>query len=57
MITDKELNEVGNLCERKIKSILNREGGTDLDYIRNLQTLITLKEGARREKEDEILGN
>jgi len=53
MITDKELNEVGNLCERKIKSILNREGGTDLDYIRNLQTLITLKEGARREKEDD----
>ena len=46
MFADKELEATKNLAGRKIKDIINKEGGSDLDYIRNLQTLITLKETA-----------
>ena len=48
MFTDKELEGTVDYCERKIDDILNKEGGSDADYIRNLQTLVTLKEAANQ---------
>ena len=52
MFTDKELEATKKFAGRKIKDIINKEGGSDLDYIRDLQTLITLK-GAAEKKIDE----
>jgi len=48
METAKELEAMVDLCTRKIENTLNKEGGSDLDYIRNLQTLVTLKEAANQ---------
>jgi hypothetical protein len=48
MFTDKELEATVDYCDRKIDDLLNNEGGSDLDYIRNLQTLITLKDAANQ---------
>ena len=46
MFYDKELEVTKDYCERKIEDVLNKAGGSDIDYIRNLQTLITLKDSA-----------
>ena len=43
MFTNKKLETTIN---RKIADILNKEGGSDADYIRSLQTLFTLKDAA-----------
>jgi len=48
MFTDKELETIKDVSERKIDGILNKDGGSDVDYIRNLQTLMTLKEAANQ---------
>ena len=48
MFTDKELKGTEDFCECKIEDVLNGEGGSDTDYIRNLQTLITLKDAANQ---------
>ena len=48
MFADKELEGTIDYCERKIDDILNKEGGSDADYIRNLQTLVTLKDAANK---------
>lgn len=44
---DRELETTITICNRKIKDIQNREGGTDLDYIHKLQSLIIVKEAAQ----------
>ena len=46
MFTDNELEATKDICESKIKDILNKEGGSDLDYIRNLQSLVILKDAS-----------
>lgn len=46
--TDKELEGTEDYCERKIDDILNEKGGSDFDYIRNLQTLVSLKNTANQ---------
>ena len=48
MFTDKELETTVDYCERKIDDLLHKEGGSDLDYIHNLQTFITLKDAANQ---------
>ena len=52
MHTDKELEAIKTFSDRKIKDIINKEGGTDLDYIRNLQTLVKLKDAAEKKIKD-----
>ena len=49
MFTKKELEATKDYCERKINDLLNKDGGSDLDYVRNLQTLVTLKDAANQE--------
>ena len=44
MHTKKELETIKNMTNVKINETLNSNEGTDLDYIRNLQTLIKLKD-------------
>lgn len=51
MFTDKELEVTKDYCEHKIDDILNKEGGSDIDYIHNLQTLITLRDAIGQKKE------
>jgi hypothetical protein len=47
MFEDKELETIEDLCDRKIDDILNKEGSeSDAYYIRDLQTLFTLKNAA-----------
>ena len=46
MFTGKELEGAADYCDRKIDDLLNKEGGSDVDYIRKLQTLFTLKDAA-----------
>jgi len=46
MFTEKELEITQDFCEQKIEDILNADRGSDSEYIRNLQTLITLKSAA-----------
>ena len=48
MFTDKELEAVKDISGRKIDEILNKEEGSDFDYIRNLQTLVKLKDAAEQ---------
>ena len=48
MFTDKELETIMDVADRKIDDTLNSEGGSDADYIRNLQTLIVLKDAANQ---------
>ena len=48
MFADKELEAIKDYCDRKINDILNKEGGSDADYIRNLQTLVTLEDAANQ---------
>jgi len=48
MFTDKELEATKDYCDRKMDEILNKEGGSDIDYIRNLQTLVTLKDAVNK---------
>ena len=43
MFTNKELEVTKDYIKRKKNDILNSEGGSDLDYIKNLQTLIVLE--------------
>ena len=38
-----------DIANRKIADILNKEGGSDADYIRDLQTLVTLKNAAEEQ--------
>jgi len=53
MITDKELEATKVFCERKFNDILYSKEGTDTDYIRNLQTLITLKNAVGKKGKEE----
>ena len=48
MFTDKELETTLNCIERKKKEILNSKGGSDCEYVRNLQTLIKLENAANQ---------
>ena len=48
MFTNKELETTIDIANRKIADILNKEGGSDADYIRDLQALVTLKDAAER---------
>jgi hypothetical protein len=47
MFTDKELEVTEDFCERKIDDVLNRKSGSDAGYIRDLQTLVVLKDAAK----------
>ena len=49
MFTNKELETTIDIANRKIADILNKEGGSDADYIRDLQTLVTLKNAAEKQ--------
>jgi len=49
MFTNKELETTIDIANRKIDDILNKEGGSDADYIRDLQTLVTLKNAAEKQ--------
>ena len=42
MFSDKELQGTKDHIERKMDDVLNDDRGSDLDYIKNIQTLITL---------------
>ncbi len=46
MFADKELKTIVDVADRKMDDVLNDGKGSDSDYIRNLQTLITLKSAA-----------
>ncbi len=46
MFTKKELDATIKVADLKIEEILKSDQGSDLDYIRNLQTLSTLKNAA-----------
>ena len=48
MFTDNELDATVEYCDRKIDDVLDKEGGSDIDYIRDLQTLVTLKDTANQ---------
>jgi hypothetical protein len=50
MQTDKELESTAIIIKRKKKEVLNRKGGTDADYIKDLQTLIKLEDAVERER-------
>jgi hypothetical protein len=52
MFSDKELQANKSAIARKKRDILNSKDGSDLDYIRNLKTLIIL-ENAVEEKIEE----
>jgi len=43
MFSDKELEATKDYINSKKADLLNNEGGSDLDYIQNLQTLIQLE--------------
>lgn len=49
MFTKTELEINKELIKRKKREVLNSEGGSDLDYIRNLQTLIKLENAVDEE--------
>ena len=53
MFTPKELEASRDIIDRKKEEILNSKEGSDVDYIRDLQTLIKLK-GATEEKLEAI---
>ena len=46
MFGDKELETTLTHIKRKKRDVLNREGGSDLEYLRNLQTLTKLQNAA-----------
>jgi len=46
MFTDKELKTTVEYIRQKKEAILNSEEGSDLDYVKNLQTLIKLDDAA-----------
>ena len=48
MFTDKELKTTLDVIKRKKNDVLNEEEGSDLDYLRNLQTLIKLENAANK---------
>jgi len=48
MFTNEELKKTKEVCELKINDVLERSDGSDLDYIRDLQTLIGLKDMAEQ---------
>ncbi len=52
MFTDKELKMTRDYADRKVKEVLKRKDGSDADYIRDLQTLIKLKNAAGEELGD-----
>ena len=49
MFTDKELEMTIDYIQRKKNDILNSQEGSDLDYVRNLQTLTKLEDAANKE--------
>ena len=49
MFTDKELEVTEDFCERKIEDVLKRKDGSDISYISDLQTLLKLKDAAKKE--------
>jgi len=53
MFTDNELKATKDFADRKINDLLNSEEGTDADYIKNLQTLIKLREAANKRLESD----
>jgi len=48
MFSEKELKGTVDTIDRKMDDALNSEKGSDADYIRNLQTLVTLKSAANQ---------
>jgi len=48
MHTKKELEIIKNMANVKINETLHNNKGTDLDYIRDLQTLVKLKDNAEK---------
>jgi len=48
MFTEKEMKVTLASIKSKRQNVLNRKGGSDLDYIRDLQTLIDLEAAANR---------
>ena len=51
MFTKKELEANKTIIERKKRDVLTSKGGSDLDYIRNLQTLTILENAVSKEIE------
>lgn len=48
MFTRRELETTTNYISKAKKDVLNRRGGSDLDYLRDLQTLIKLENAANK---------
>ena len=48
MFTDKELETTLDVIKRKKNDVLNKEEGSDLNYLRDLQTLIKLENAANK---------
>lgn len=46
MFSDKELQGTKEYCAKNKRDILKSNAGSDLDYIKNLQTLIQLENAA-----------
>ena len=53
MFTDKELKTTANYVDGKMRDVLKRKDGSDADYIRDLQTLVKLKNAATKELDNE----
>lgn len=51
MFSDKELKTMIDFIKRKKNDVFNSKGGSDLDYIRNLQTLTKLEDAANKSVE------
>jgi hypothetical protein len=50
MFTEKELEANAEFIKRRKEDILNSKGGSDLDYIRDLQTLIALENAVEKKR-------
>lgn len=48
MFTKKEIKATKKVCDRKLTDLLKSKEGSDADYIRNLQTLIQVKDAAEK---------
>lgn len=51
MFTRRELEANADYIARKKKNVLDSKEGTDLDYLKNLQTLIKLENAVDKELE------
>lgn len=48
MFTDKELETIIDVSKRKKIDILNSRKDSDFEYLRNLQTLVTLEDSVQQ---------